>query len=207
MFGGGGSIQLARVFGIRVGVEPSWFLILFLLIWLLAGDYADQFPGDGTTAFAPGGAVARCCSSAASCCTSWVTPSWRSATGSRSRASTCGCSAAWPSSRATPNSAGEEFRVAAAGPLVTLLIAAGGYAALALTTSSSGADSVSFDPAGGRGDGRRARVHHLHQHRSAGVQPDPGVPAGRRADRAGGRVEGHRQPRQRRPGSPPASDG
>ena len=51
MFGGGGSIQLARVFGIRVGVEPSWFLILFLLIWLLTGDYSDQFPGDGTTAF------------------------------------------------------------------------------------------------------------------------------------------------------------
>ena len=32
-----GSIQLARVFGIRIGVEPSWFLVLFLIIWSLSG--------------------------------------------------------------------------------------------------------------------------------------------------------------------------
>ena len=37
-------------------------------------------------------------------------------------------------------SAGEEFRVAAAGPLVTLLIAAGGYGALA-SSSTGGAPS------------------------------------------------------------------
>jgi Zn-dependent protease len=47
MFGGGGSIQLARVFGIRIGVEPSWFLVLFLIIWSLS----DEFPGDSTTSF------------------------------------------------------------------------------------------------------------------------------------------------------------
>ena len=34
---GGGSIQLARVFGIRIGVEPSWFFVLFLIIWSLSG--------------------------------------------------------------------------------------------------------------------------------------------------------------------------
>src|SRR4051812_4136107 len=33
MFGGGGSIQLARVFGIRIGVNASWFFILFLMIY------------------------------------------------------------------------------------------------------------------------------------------------------------------------------
>ena len=48
---GGGSIQLARVFGIRIGVEPSWFLVLFLIIWSLTGYYGDLFPGDGTKAF------------------------------------------------------------------------------------------------------------------------------------------------------------
>ena len=48
MFGGGGSIQLARVFGIRIGVEPSWFIVLFLIIWSLSGYYADLFPGEGT---------------------------------------------------------------------------------------------------------------------------------------------------------------
>ncbi len=46
---GGGSIQLARVFGIRIGVEPSWFLVLFLIIWLLSGFFGDEFASD--TAF------------------------------------------------------------------------------------------------------------------------------------------------------------
>jgi Zn-dependent protease len=37
MFGGGGSVQLARVFGIRIGANPSWFLVLFLMIYSLSG--------------------------------------------------------------------------------------------------------------------------------------------------------------------------
>ena len=41
---------------------------------------------------------------------------WRSATASRSRASTCGCSAASRRSAATRDSPGVEFRVAVAGP-------------------------------------------------------------------------------------------
>src|SRR5665648_551592 len=47
---GGGSIQFARVFGIRVAVDPSWFFVLFLIIWSLSGYYEDRFP-DGSTAF------------------------------------------------------------------------------------------------------------------------------------------------------------
>jgi Zn-dependent protease len=42
---GGGSIQVARVFGIRIGVDYSWFLILFLIIWSLSGYYEDVAPG------------------------------------------------------------------------------------------------------------------------------------------------------------------
>jgi Zn-dependent protease len=38
---GGGSIQLARVFGIRIGVDWSWFIVLFLIIWNLSGYYDD----------------------------------------------------------------------------------------------------------------------------------------------------------------------
>lgn len=49
---GGGSIQLARVFGIRIGVDPSWFIVLFLIIWSLSGSYEDVLPGDGNSAFA-----------------------------------------------------------------------------------------------------------------------------------------------------------
>jgi Zn-dependent protease/predicted transcriptional regulator len=47
---GGGSIQLARVFGIRIGIDPSWFFVLFLIIWSLSSYYEDRFPA-GSTAF------------------------------------------------------------------------------------------------------------------------------------------------------------
>ncbi len=45
MFGGGGSIQLARVFGIRIGVDFSWFFVLFLIIYSLSSYYEDVAPG------------------------------------------------------------------------------------------------------------------------------------------------------------------
>jgi Zn-dependent protease len=48
---GGGSIRLGRIFGIRIGVDVSWFLVLFLIIWQLSGWYQDLFPGDDTKAF------------------------------------------------------------------------------------------------------------------------------------------------------------
>ena len=38
---GGGSIQLARVFGIRIGVHPSWLVVLFLIIWSLSDYFGD----------------------------------------------------------------------------------------------------------------------------------------------------------------------
>jgi Zn-dependent protease len=44
VFGGGGSIQLGRVFGIRIGVDISWFIVLFLIIFWLSGYYADVAP-------------------------------------------------------------------------------------------------------------------------------------------------------------------
>jgi Zn-dependent protease/predicted transcriptional regulator len=45
----GRSIPLVRVFGIRVGVDPSWFLALFLFIWWLTGYYQDALPGNDDT--------------------------------------------------------------------------------------------------------------------------------------------------------------
>jgi Zn-dependent protease len=42
---GGGSIQLARVFGIRIGVDVSWFIVLFLIIYWLTGYYDDVARG------------------------------------------------------------------------------------------------------------------------------------------------------------------
>jgi Zn-dependent protease/CBS domain-containing protein len=49
---GGRSIPLMRVFGIRIGVSPLWFLVLFLLIFGLSGYYQDLYPGDDGKAFA-----------------------------------------------------------------------------------------------------------------------------------------------------------
>ena len=49
---GGQSIQLGRVFGIRIGVDVSWFFVLFLIIWSLSGYYNDLFPDQDTKAFA-----------------------------------------------------------------------------------------------------------------------------------------------------------
>ncbi len=49
---GGRSIQLARVFGIRIGVNPSWFIVLFLIIWSLSDQYKGAFPGHDSKSFA-----------------------------------------------------------------------------------------------------------------------------------------------------------
>ena len=43
---GGSSIRLATIFGIRVGVNVSWFLILFLAIFWLQGSFADTLDDD-----------------------------------------------------------------------------------------------------------------------------------------------------------------
>src|SRR3977135_3096206 len=46
------SFQLARVFGIRIGVSASWFLVLFVLIWWLGAEYFPAIlDGSQTTAY------------------------------------------------------------------------------------------------------------------------------------------------------------
>src|SRR5256885_10152535 len=47
----GRSIQIARIFGIRIGVDTSWFLIVFFLIWWLSDSYRNVFPGQDGKAF------------------------------------------------------------------------------------------------------------------------------------------------------------
>lgn len=48
---GGGSIQVARILGIRVGVTPSWLIILFLFIIGLSGYFKDVLGGSSTQAY------------------------------------------------------------------------------------------------------------------------------------------------------------
>src|SRR5437870_4292751 len=40
---GGGSIQLARIFGIRIGASPSWFIVLLLMIVWLSQGYDGRY--------------------------------------------------------------------------------------------------------------------------------------------------------------------
>lgn len=51
MFGRPGSIQLARILGIRVGVDVSWFVVLFLVIFWLSGSFQDTLGSSDTTAY------------------------------------------------------------------------------------------------------------------------------------------------------------
>ena len=46
-----GSIQLFRLLGIRIGVDASWFLILFLAIFFLQDSFRDTVRGTETTAY------------------------------------------------------------------------------------------------------------------------------------------------------------
>ncbi|MEA2290322.1 MAG: hypothetical protein QOD55_2319 [Solirubrobacteraceae bacterium] len=49
---GSGSIQLARIFGIRIGASPSWFFVLFLMIYWLSGYFREELAGySNTTAY------------------------------------------------------------------------------------------------------------------------------------------------------------
>jgi len=46
---GTGSIQLGRIFGIRIGASPSWFVVLFIMILALSSSYDDRY--SQTTAY------------------------------------------------------------------------------------------------------------------------------------------------------------
>ena len=51
MPGTGPSIQLMRVFGIRIGASPSWFVVLFIFIYLASDYFRDVLGGSVTEAY------------------------------------------------------------------------------------------------------------------------------------------------------------
>jgi Zn-dependent protease/CBS domain-containing protein len=120
---GGGSIQLARVLGIRVGVSPSWFFVLFLMIYSLSGYFHDVLGGQRNTAYvlAVAGALAFFASIV-------LHELGHALVARRNGIGIAGIDlwffggiAKMEREADTP---GEEVRVAAAGPAVTLVIAA-----------------------------------------------------------------------------------
>ena len=122
MFGGGGSTQLARVFGIRIGASPGWFLFLFLMIWYLSVQFADALPDASNTttyATAVAGALLFFLSIA-------LHELGHAVVAKRNGIDVLGIDL-WvfgglAKLSRDSKSPGEEFRIAAAGPAVTLLI-------------------------------------------------------------------------------------
>lgn len=116
---GTGSIQLARVFGIRIGASPSWFVVLFIMIIGLSSSYTDRYPD--TTAYSV--AVA----SAALFFVSLTLHELGHALVARRHGIGIAGIDLWffggiAKLDRDSRSPGEEFRVSAAGPAVTLLI-------------------------------------------------------------------------------------
>jgi len=133
---GGGSFQLARVFGIRIGVDFSWFLVLFLIIWNLSQYYEDAAPGSNAFLLAVLSALLFFLSILLhELGHAWVAM--------RNGIPILGIDL-WmfggvaKLGKEAP-SAGVEFRVAVAGPVVTLLIAALCFGLGSLTSSASDA--------------------------------------------------------------------
>jgi Zn-dependent protease len=122
MFGGGGSMQLARVFGIRIGASPGWFLFLFLMIWWLSDQFALTLPdASNTTTYvtAVAGALLFFLSIA-------LHELGHAVVARRNGIDVLGIDL-WvfgglAKLSRDSRSPGEEFRIAAAGPAVTLLI-------------------------------------------------------------------------------------
>lgn len=115
------SFQLARVFGIRIGVSASWFLFLGLLIVFLSPYFHEVTGGSQSTAYLL--AVA----GAAGYFVSLILHELGHALVARRQGIPIAGIDLWffgglARTRREPQTAGEEFKVAAAGPLVTLML-------------------------------------------------------------------------------------
>jgi Zn-dependent protease len=133
---GGNSIQLGRIFGIRIGVDVSWFFVLFLFIWSLSGWYQDLFPGDDTKAF-----TLAVISSLLFFLSILLHELGHAAVAIRNGIPILGIDL-WMFGGVAKlgrdtDSPGVEFRVAVAGPLVTLAIWAVCFGAASMMSSSS----------------------------------------------------------------------
>jgi Zn-dependent protease len=115
------TIQLARVFGIRIGVGASWFLVLFLYVFVFTPYFHQVIQGSYTTAYLV--AVA----SVLSFFLSLILHELGHAVVARRNGLEVLGIELWAlggitrTSRA-PERPGEQFRVAAAGPAVTLVL-------------------------------------------------------------------------------------
>jgi Zn-dependent protease len=139
---GGGSLQLARVFGIRIGVDVSWFFVLFLIIYSMTGYYEDVAPSSDAFVLATVSALLFFLSIL-------LHELGHALVAIRNGIPITGIDL-WmfggvAKMERDTDSPGVEFRVAVAGPLVTLLIAVLCYAGAVLIGGGGDAeDAVTF---------------------------------------------------------------
>ncbi len=137
-------MQLARIFGIRVSVSASWFVVLFVLIYWLSNDYFPQVMSGSRTA-AYGIAVAGALGYFASLVAHEL---GHALTARRLGIPVVGIDL-WAFGglsrmRREPHSAGEEFKIAVAGPAVTLALFALCLAAIVALASSGTVSDVAL---------------------------------------------------------------
>jgi Zn-dependent protease/CBS domain-containing protein len=131
------NFQLARIFGIRIGVSASWFFVLFFLIYWLGSEYFPQvLNGSRTTAYAVavGGALGYFAS--------LILHELGHALAARRLGIPITGIDLWffgglSQMRREPQTASEELKVAAAGPAVTFVLFAICFAVGALLASGS----------------------------------------------------------------------
>jgi Zn-dependent protease/CBS domain-containing protein len=128
------NLQLARIFGIRIGVSASWFVVLFFLIYWLSEFFHEVLGGSHTTAYevAVAGALGYFAS--------LILHELGHALVARRLGIPIAGIDLWffgglSQMRREPQSAGEELKVAAAGPAVTALLLALCVAVGSLATS------------------------------------------------------------------------
>jgi len=132
MLGSGSSFQLARILGIRIGVNASWFIVLFLFIYLFQDSFQETLAASDSVAFAVAVAAAVLFFGSI-----LLHELGHAIAARREGIEVSGIElflfgGVMKMSRDT-DSPGAEFRVAAAGPLVTLLIiVVGGLVTIAL---------------------------------------------------------------------------
>jgi Zn-dependent protease len=135
------NLQLARIFGIRIGVSYSWFFVLFFLIYWLSQDYFRELVGGPQSTdylIAVAGALGYFAS--------LILHELGHALAARRAGIPIAGIDLWffgglSQMRREPQTAGEELRIAAAGPAVTLaLFALCAVAGTALSSSGSFTD-------------------------------------------------------------------
>jgi Zn-dependent protease len=146
---GGRSIKLANVLGVRVGVDLSWFVVLFLIVWLLSDAFDAAFPRAGQVV-----PFALAVVTALLFFASVVVHELGHAIVARRNGISIAGIDLWlfggvARMRSDARSAGVDFRVAAAGPLVTLLVVIGcGAAGIAVAGSEGFVDALRLRPTG-----------------------------------------------------------